>query len=83
MKCSVCDTGEIDEEIAKEVTLSIRDDGQGFDRGQVQPDHLGLEIMRERAENIGAQLAINSELEKGTSVKVTWKEDEFNRLNED
>lgn len=41
-------------------TLTIRDDGQGFDLASVPPEHLGLAIMRERAEAMGAILTIDS-----------------------
>jgi len=40
--------------------LCIHDDGVGFDMNCVLPDNLGLCIMRERAEAVGAQLAIHS-----------------------
>ncbi|HUS69329.1 MAG TPA: MASE3 domain-containing protein [Anaerolineae bacterium] len=55
-------------------TLSIRDDGRGFDPADVMPAHLGLGIMRERAERIGATLEINSDLGQGTQIKVDWAE---------
>jgi nitrate/nitrite-specific signal transduction histidine kinase len=54
------------------VRLSIEDNGCGFDLAQVTPDHLGLGIMRERAERIGAGLSIKSEIGKGTAIQVTW-----------
>jgi ligand-binding sensor domain-containing protein/signal transduction histidine kinase len=54
------------------VTLSVGDDGCGFDPDCVLPDHLGLGIIRERAERIGAKLDIESELGRGTEVTVTW-----------
>ncbi len=56
------------------VRLSIADDGCGFDAEHVPPDHLGLKIMRERAEAIGAKLTIHSEPGEGTQVAVIWKE---------
>lgn len=54
------------------VELRISDDGCGFDMDQVSPDHLGLGIMRERAEGIGATLTIESQPGHGTQVVVTW-----------
>ena len=54
------------------LTLTIRDDGIGFDIEQVSSDHLGLRIMRERAEEIGARLAIRSVQQHGTEVTVSW-----------
>ncbi len=56
------------------VRLSIADNGCGFDPADVPPDHLGLKIMRERADAIGARIAIQSEPGEGTQVTVTWKE---------
>ena len=55
------------------VTLSIRDDGRGFDPADVLPAHLGLGIMRERAERIGATLDIRSQAGQGTLVTVDCK----------
>jgi signal transduction histidine kinase len=53
--------------------LSIADDGQGFDQTRVAPGHHGLEIMKERADKINADINIISKLGKGTSVSVSWK----------
>jgi len=55
------------------VRLSIMDDGVGFDPAAVPPNHLGLRIMRERAEAIGARLSIYSEPDVGTQVAVNWQ----------
>jgi signal transduction histidine kinase len=54
------------------VALHITDDGRGFDVNAIPPDHLGVGIMRERAETIGAELTIESEPEHGTEVSVVW-----------
>ena len=56
------------------VQLSIADDGCGFHPADVAPEHLGLKIMRERAEAIGAILVVHSRPGEGTQVQVTWKE---------
>ena len=53
--------------------VSVRDDGQGFDPALVPPDHLGLGIMRERAESIGADLRIQSEVGVGTEISAMWQ----------
>ena len=58
------------------VRLSIMDDGVGFDPAAVPPNHLGLRIMRERAEAIGARLSIYSEPGVGTQVAVNWEKQE-------
>jgi nitrate/nitrite-specific signal transduction histidine kinase len=41
---------------------------------EVAPVHLGLGIMRERAEAIGAHLEIESEIGQGTQVHVFWSQ---------
>lgn len=56
------------------VLLIVRDDGCGFDPTQIQPDHLGLGIMQERAEAIGASLTIDSHLGEGTQITVLWEQ---------
>lgn len=53
------------------VRLSIRDDGRGFDVQAAQSDgHFGLMGMRERADQIGGKLSINSEEGVGTEVII-------------
>ena len=56
-----------------QVTLAILDDGRGFDREAVGSDHLGLNIMHERAQTIGATLEVDSEPDEGTELRVTWR----------
>ncbi len=55
-----------------EIILRIRDDGLGFDLARVEGGHLGLQIMHERANNIGANLEILSRPGMGTEILVTW-----------
>lgn len=52
--------------------LVIRDNGRGIDPARVAPDRLGMSIMRERAEAIGANLTIDSQPGQGTAVRVLW-----------
>ncbi len=52
------------------VVLRVADNGDGFDERSVPSGHLGLQIMRERAETIGAELEIDSG-DDGTTVTVT------------
>jgi two-component system nitrate/nitrite sensor histidine kinase NarX len=54
------------------LTLTIRDNGIGFDVRQVSSEHLGLRIMRERAAEIGARLLIRSAPQRGAEVTVVW-----------
>ena len=55
------------------VELRVRDDGLGFDPATLPPDSLGLGIMRERAETIGAALTIESQPGVGTQIDVIWR----------
>ena len=52
------------------VLLSIKDDGRGFDISDAPLHSLGLGIMRERAQKIGANLTIDSQIGEGTVVTV-------------
>jgi signal transduction histidine kinase len=54
------------------VTLSVQDDGCGFDPQAVPSERLGLAIMRERAKEVGAEVAVRSQLGVGTQVTVVW-----------
>jgi signal transduction histidine kinase len=51
-------------------TLRIRDNGRGFDPEAGIAQQIGLNIMRERAEAIGATLTIESQPGRGTEVIV-------------
>lgn len=56
------------------VIMLIRDDGVGFDHEtRHPPDHFGLKGMRERAASIGAELTLESQPGKGTSVWLRWE----------
>ena len=59
-------------ETADAVTLSISDDGAGFDVAGTGPRHAswGLAIMRERTEAIGAKLSVESTPGEGTRVRI-------------
>jgi two-component system nitrate/nitrite sensor histidine kinase NarX len=57
------------------VMLEVCDDGCGFDPESVSPEHLGLGIIRERADAIGAESQIISEPGRGTVVRVHWREE--------
>jgi two-component system, NarL family, nitrate/nitrite sensor histidine kinase NarX len=52
-------------------TLSIKDDGHGFDVRKLETlgdAHVGINIMRERAQRIDAQLELKSQPGEGTEV---------------
>jgi PAS domain S-box-containing protein len=55
---------------AATLTLTIGDDGKGFDPGQASAG-LGLTTMRERAERLGGTLQVASAPDAGTRVTVT------------
>src|SRR6266545_4609494 len=57
-----------------EIELRISDDGQGFDPSCIALEHLGLGIMRERAEAIGATLHIEAQPGSGTQVVIYWSQ---------
>ena len=54
------------------VELVVRDDGRGFDPLSVGPEQLGLRIMGERAEAVGAGLRIDGAPGRGASITATW-----------
>jgi signal transduction histidine kinase len=53
------------------VTLSVADDGIGFDTSVEHLGHLGLGTMHQRATSVGGSTAVASELGAGTRVTVT------------
>jgi two-component system nitrate/nitrite sensor histidine kinase NarX len=55
--------------------VNVQDDGTGFDPIDVSPDSLGLGIMWERLEAIGATLKIESEPGQGTRIILLWQND--------
>ncbi len=57
-------------------TLRVGDNGRGFDPESRQIHQLGLRIMRERAEAIGADLTIKSQPNQGAEVTVVWQASE-------
>ena len=56
--------------------ILIEDDGEGFDKPTQAPeggDHIGLGIMKERAQKIGGQLLIDTEPGEGTRVVLKFE----------
>jgi two-component system nitrate/nitrite sensor histidine kinase NarX len=52
--------------------FTVRDNGRGFDTEREQGEtHVGMKIMRERAERIGARIALASSRAQGTTVVLT------------
>jgi signal transduction histidine kinase len=60
----------------RRIELRVSDDGRGFDPGSVPANRLGLGIIRERAQAVGATATIDSQPGRGTAVAVVWEEDE-------
>ena len=54
------------------IELAVRDDGCGFDPSSAGPEQLGLRIMRERAEAVGADLRIDTAIGRGAAITTTW-----------
>ena len=55
------------------LSLLIEDDGVGFEPAAARPGHFGLVGLREQAQLIGADIAIASAPERGTSVRVSLR----------
>ena len=55
--------------------LTVEDDGIGFVPAAPVPAHLGLQTMRERADEIGAVLRVDSCAGVGTVVSLEWHGD--------
>jgi len=62
-------------------TMRITDDGRGFDPQAIPVGHMGVSIMRERAQKIGATIEIKSQIGQGTQVSVSWSKPEDNNTN--
>ncbi|HJV85085.1 MAG TPA: type IV pili methyl-accepting chemotaxis transducer N-terminal domain-containing protein [Noviherbaspirillum sp.] len=63
----------------QDFALSIRDDGIGFQFDSLHQkgeNHVGINIMRERAQRIHASLAVSSEIGKGTTVSLQLPQEE-------
>jgi len=59
--------------LSEAATLTISDDGGGFDVTALgESQGMGIEIMRERAGQIGAALKIDSAAGTGTTVTLQW-----------
>jgi PAS domain S-box-containing protein len=56
------------------VTLSIRDNGRGFNPASTPAGHYGLSMMSERAKKIGAVLTVASQPGEGAEITICWQE---------
>lgn len=64
-------------EDAGRLIIGIQDDGRGFDIENTPPTSMGLAIIRERSEAIGAVVQIQSTPEQGTEIKVIWERTKY------
>jgi PAS domain S-box-containing protein len=55
-----------------EALLRITDDGRGFNEDVTSATHFGLEIMRERAAEVGGAITVHSQSGTGTEVVFSW-----------
>jgi signal transduction histidine kinase len=55
------------------VSLTISDNGRGFIQEEIPPETMGLHILKERAEAVGAALLLESVIAEGTSIQVIWE----------
>jgi signal transduction histidine kinase/ligand-binding sensor domain-containing protein len=62
------------------LNLCVCDDGCGFDCDEVKPGHMGLKIMRERAQSIGAAIQIKSKINEGTEIFLSWNMSAYKEL---
>jgi len=58
--------------------LAIFDNGCGFVLNEVESRRLGIPIIKERANSIGASLNISSSLGEGTSIQLLWDDSSEN-----
>ncbi|MDN5300356.1 MAG: hypothetical protein PWP51_2909, partial [Clostridiales bacterium] len=58
----------------REISLSIKDTGRGFDVNKAKADTYGISIMRERAAEIGGVFSIHTAEGKGTEITVRFTE---------
>lgn len=54
------------------VELWIKDDGRGFVPEQIPSDHMGLRIMKERAQSADITFTLETAPGTGTLIQVTW-----------
>lgn len=55
--------------------LNIKDNGVGFDTSKTLSNGIGLTNMKNRAKIIGADLSLSSEINKGTTLNISFKKE--------
>ncbi|CAM4106831.1 nitrate/nitrite two-component system sensor histidine kinase NarQ [Vibrio neonatus] len=56
----------------EQITVSITDNGCGFDTSLEKTGHYGLSILNERSQYLNGKLTINSEPNKGSTIRITF-----------
>jgi signal transduction histidine kinase len=57
-----------------QITLRVADDGCGFDARDKGRHGLGIGIINDRGQEIGAELLISSQIDSGTEIYLAWRE---------
>ena len=76
LDCSNCATSGDASLVARKISLTVDDNGRGFDIGEHMAEGMGLGIMHERAESVNAALQIASQPGEGTQIEVVWENGE-------
>ena len=63
--------GEVDRDRGR---ISVVDNGRGFDTSQLPKGHYGLLGMRERAQEMGGTLTVESTSDHGSRVTIAWED---------
>lgn len=64
--------GEVDRDRGR---IAVVDDGKGFDPAVLPKGHFGVLGMQERAQEIGGTLTVESRVDAGSRVTITWEDD--------
>jgi signal transduction histidine kinase len=73
-ECARVDVRVASDAATRLVTLTVHDDGRGFDPAQAAgtaQGHFGLQVMRERMEGMGGRLDIETAPGRGTTITAT------------
>lgn len=68
---SITITAQYDE---NSLSLSVVDDGVGFDSGMAHKGGIGFNSMTERAKGIGAEITVQAQPQSGTCVMLNWSQ---------
>ncbi len=76
-KHAACRSVDVTLEAGRDYVVTVRDQGRGFDpaRAAALEDHVGLRIMRERADRAGGVVRVDSQPGRGTTVTLALPAD--------